>query len=79
MQEKSMAASVFNEQLFENRLVNLKDSQESIISLSQWCLQNRDHHKKIVNCWLHCLKRGMHKSLFLIRNSSLCSFSFNYS
>lgn len=57
------ATSVFNEQQFENKLVSLKDSQESINSLSAWCLQNRDHHKKIVNCWLHCLKRG--KTFFL--------------
>ena len=53
-----MTTSVFNEQQFENKLITLKDSQEAINNLSSWCLQNRDHHKKIVNCWLHCLKRG---------------------
>ncbi|KAK6643694.1 hypothetical protein RUM43_005204 [Polyplax serrata] len=66
-----MAATIFNEQQFENKLVNLKDSQESINTLSSWCLQNRDHHKKIVNCWLHCLKRvkiEQRLSLFYLAN-----------
>jgi len=51
--------SVFNEHQFEKRLQSLKDSQESIQSLSAWCLQHRQHHKKIVACWLRILKKGM--------------------
>ncbi|KAL0278276.1 UNVERIFIED_CONTAM: hypothetical protein PYX00_000133 [Menopon gallinae] len=65
------ATSVFNEQQFESKLVSLKDSQDAINSLSSWCLQNREHHKKIVNCWLHCLKRvkiEQRLSLFYLAN-----------
>ncbi|GFG35332.1 hypothetical protein Cfor_01369 [Coptotermes formosanus] len=50
--------SVFNEHQFEKRLQSLKDSQDSIQSLSAWCLQHRQHHKKIVACWLRILKKG---------------------
>ncbi|XP_069682453.1 uncharacterized protein [Periplaneta americana] len=49
--------SAFNEHQFEKRLQLLKDSQESIQSLSSWCLQHRQHHKKIVGCWLRILKK----------------------
>lgn len=49
----------FNVSLFEKKLQTLKDSQESINSLSAWCLENRHHHKKIVQAWLNVLKRGM--------------------
>jgi len=51
-------SGTFNEQAFEERLQNLKDTQEAINALSSWCLQNKENHKKIVTCWLHCLKRG---------------------
>jgi len=51
--------STFNEHQFEKRLQLLKDSQESIQTLSAWCLQHRQHHKKIVGCWLRILKKGM--------------------
>ncbi|XP_044738871.1 uncharacterized protein LOC123300368 isoform X2 [Chrysoperla carnea] len=47
----------FNVSLFEKKLQGLKDSQESINSLSAWCLENRQHHKKIVQAWLNVLKR----------------------
>ncbi|XP_076267917.1 uncharacterized protein LOC143200984 isoform X3 [Rhynchophorus ferrugineus] len=47
----------FNALQFEKTLTNLKDSQESINSCCQWCLKNRQHHKKIVNSWLNVLKR----------------------
>ncbi|GLV40097.1 uncharacterized protein CBL_03755 [Carabus blaptoides fortunei] len=47
----------FNCIQFEKRLMQLKDSQDSINSLSAWCLENRQHHKKIVNAWLNVLKK----------------------
>lgn len=49
--------SDFNVLQFEKRLTSLKDSQESINNCCQWCLENRVHHKKIVNVWLNVLKR----------------------
>lgn len=47
----------FNTLAFEKRLMQLKDTQESIQSLSSWCLKQREHHKKIVASWLNVLKR----------------------
>lgn len=43
---------------FEKRLLNLKDTQDSIQAMSAWCLQNRSFHKKIVTSWLGILKQG---------------------
>ncbi|XP_055546292.1 uncharacterized protein LOC129730760 isoform X2 [Wyeomyia smithii] len=42
---------------FEQRLRDLKDTQDSIQQLSAWCLQRRAHHKKIVSSWLNVLKQ----------------------
>lgn len=53
-----MATSDFDVELFERRLHTLKDSQESIQGLSAWCLERRQHHKKIVATWLQVLKKG---------------------
>ncbi|XP_023937662.1 uncharacterized protein LOC112045618 isoform X2 [Bicyclus anynana] len=47
----------FNTLVFEKKLSQLKDTQESIQSLSSWCLKQRLHHKKIVSSWLNVLKR----------------------
>lgn len=47
----------FNAVQFEKKLMQLKDSQESINSLSAWCLEHRIHHKKIVIAWLSVLKK----------------------
>ncbi|VVC93890.1 unnamed protein product [Leptidea sinapis] len=47
----------FNPLVFEKKLSQLKDTQESIQSLSSWCLKQRNHHKKIVSSWLNVLKR----------------------
>nr|XP_022911780.1 uncharacterized protein LOC111422781 isoform X2 [Onthophagus taurus] len=47
----------FNTIQFEKKLQSLKDSQESINSFCHWCLQNHQHHKKIVISWLNVLKR----------------------
>ncbi|XP_060832791.1 uncharacterized protein LOC132916645 isoform X1 [Bombus pascuorum] len=52
-----MASSDFDVELFERRLHTLKDSQESIQGLSAWCLERRQHHKKIVATWLQVLKK----------------------
>lgn len=49
----------FDNELFEKKLQGLKDSQESIQSLSSWCLERRQHHKKIVATWLQVLKKGI--------------------
>lgn len=48
----------FQEDNFEQKLLGLKDTQESIQSLSLWCLKHSQQHKKIVSCWLHVLKKG---------------------
>ncbi|XP_060807772.1 uncharacterized protein LOC106138511 isoform X2 [Amyelois transitella] len=47
----------FNTLAFEKKLMQLKDTQESIQGLSSWCLKQRVHHKKIVSSWLNVLKR----------------------
>ncbi|XP_063978031.1 uncharacterized protein LOC135162955 [Diachasmimorpha longicaudata] len=52
-----MANADFDAELFEKKLHTLKDSQESIQSLSSWCLERREHHKKIVATWLQVLKK----------------------
>lgn len=59
----------FNEQQFEKRLLTLKDTQESISTLSSWCLQQHQHHKKIVSLWLQVLKKGM---LIILLNKQMC-------
>ncbi|KAL1377310.1 hypothetical protein pipiens_004205 [Culex pipiens pipiens] len=51
------AAGEFDVPGFEQRLRDLKDTQDSIQQLSAWCLQRRAHHKKIVNSWLNVLKQ----------------------
>lgn len=48
----------FNEIDFEQKLLKIKDTQESIQGLSAWCLQKRAYHKKIVAAWLNVLKQG---------------------
>lgn len=47
----------FNSIQFEKKLTGLKDSQDSINGCCIWCLENRQHHKKIVSTWLNVLKR----------------------
>lgn len=44
---------------FEQRLTNLKDTQESIQTMSAWCLKHRPNHKKVVSSWLNVLKQGI--------------------
>ncbi|KPU73081.1 uncharacterized protein Dana_GF15060, isoform B [Drosophila ananassae] len=47
----------FDEELFETRLEALKDTQDGIQQMSNWCLQHRSNHKKIIQCWLNVFKR----------------------
>lgn len=49
----------FNEALFEQKLLYLKDTHDSIANLSSWCLSHQEHHGKIVSTWLNVLKRGI--------------------
>ncbi|XP_057656389.1 regulation of nuclear pre-mRNA domain-containing protein 2 [Diorhabda carinulata] len=57
MGTQTLLEGEFNVLQFEKQLTTLKDSQEAINNCCQWCLQNRAHHKKIVNAWLNVLKR----------------------
>ncbi|KAG4073751.1 hypothetical protein HA402_000975 [Bradysia odoriphaga] len=52
-----MGTEDFNSVEFEQRLTGLKDTQDSIQSMSAWCLKNRTNHKKIVSSWLNVLKQ----------------------
>ncbi|XP_059615681.1 regulation of nuclear pre-mRNA domain-containing protein 2 [Phlebotomus argentipes] len=53
----SVAPEEFDTVVFEKNLSGLKDTQDSISSMSTWCLQWRSHHKKIVSSWLTVLKQ----------------------
>ncbi|XP_024083913.1 regulation of nuclear pre-mRNA domain-containing protein 2 isoform X4 [Cimex lectularius] len=55
--EGKKAMESFNEQAFEQKLYQLKDTHDSIASLSSWCLFNQQHYSKIVSTWLSVLKR----------------------
>lgn len=59
------SAGEFDVPGFEQRLRDLKDTQDSIQQLSAWCLQRRAHHKKIVNSWLNVLKQAKLNFCFL--------------
>lgn len=48
----------FDVERFEKKLLNLKDTQDSITGLSKWCLSKRAAHKQIVRSWLGVLKQG---------------------
>ncbi|XP_014286600.1 uncharacterized protein [Halyomorpha halys] len=47
----------FDEDEFEEKLLYLKDTQDSIGSLSGWCLMHQEYHEKIVSTWLNVLKK----------------------
>lgn len=47
----------FDEGVFEEKLLYLKDTQDSIGSLSSWCLLHKEYHEKIVSTWLNILKK----------------------
>jgi hypothetical protein len=67
--------SEFDTEQFEKKLVELKDTQESIQHLSAWCLQRRTHHKKIAISWLNVLKQGTLLKIFRIRGVTADHFS----
>lgn len=48
----------FDSDKFERKLLNLKDTQDSITGLSKWCLSKHAAHKPIVKSWLKILKEG---------------------
>jgi CID domain len=64
--KSKMSEHHFSEAHFEKSLTNLKNTQESIAGLSSWCLQHKQHHKKIVNCWFRVMKKGLF--LFVVQN-----------
>ena len=67
----------FDVERFEKKLLNLKDTQDSITGLSKWCLNKRAAHKQIVRSWLNVLKKGERFSWTgLLQSSSINSFVF---
>ena len=58
MATSSSNGAVFNEHSFEKKLLNLKDTQESIQGLSTWCLHHKIHYKQIIQCWLAVLRKS---------------------
>jgi hypothetical protein len=56
--KSKMSEHHFSEAHFEKSLSGLKNTQESIAGLSTWCLQHKQHHKKIVTCWFKIMKKG---------------------
>jgi len=71
-----MTSSDFDVEFFERKLYTLKDSQESIQGLSAWCLERRQHHKKIVATWLQVLKKGKYQILNLLSYSYFRYYRF---
>lgn len=68
----------FDTDRFERKLLNLKDTQDSITGLSRWCLSKRAAHKQIVRSWLNVLKQGESSSWMLLRKAdSVGHFSEN--
>ena len=68
----------FNSLDFEKRLMQLKDSQDSINQLSAWCLKNRQYHKKIVASWLNALKKGLNLIILYLYNYNRERVTFSY-
>jgi hypothetical protein len=60
----------FDCERFEKKLLNLKDTQDSITGLSKWCLSKHAAHKPIVKSWLKILKEG--KQYFSYMAGSFC-------
>ena len=53
-----MVMSGFSQLDLEKRLTQLKDTADSIQTLSAWCLKHKHQHRRIVNSWFKILKRG---------------------
>lgn len=49
----------WNSERFEKKLLNLKDTQDSITGLSKWCISKRAAHKQIVRSWLKIVQQGL--------------------
>ncbi|XP_070541993.1 regulation of nuclear pre-mRNA domain-containing protein 2-like [Ptychodera flava] len=47
-----------NEHSFERKLQSVNNTQDSIQTLSLWCVHHKAHHKKIVNLWMKVLKKS---------------------
>lgn len=48
--------SEYTEAIFERKLVDLRDSQKEIQSLSQYCVHHRQHCKSVVKVWYKNIK-----------------------
>eukprot|EP00090_Calanus_glacialis_P036992 TRINITY_DN6332_c0_g1_i2.p1 TRINITY_DN6332_c0_g1~~TRINITY_DN6332_c0_g1_i2.p1 ORF type:complete len:376 (+),score=117.16 TRINITY_DN6332_c0_g1_i2:52-1128(+) len=48
--------SDYTEAIFERKLIELRDSQKEIQSLSQYCVHNRQHCKSVVKVWYKNIK-----------------------
>ncbi|XP_037082551.1 regulation of nuclear pre-mRNA domain-containing protein 2-like [Pollicipes pollicipes] len=53
-----MVMSAFSQLDLEKRLSQLKDTAESIQTLSAWCLKHKHQHRRIVNSWFKIIKRA---------------------
>lgn len=61
----------FSDSHFEKKLVNLKDTQESIQNLSAWCLSHKSDFHQIIKCWLKVIKKRkseLYLPLFYLAN-----------
>ena len=48
----------FQEALLEKRLHSLANTQESIQSMSAYCLQSKGKAKQVIDVWLKVVKKG---------------------
>jgi len=53
----STSSKVFDDAAAEKRFLNAKNTQESIQSVSNWAMQHKSHHEKIVAVWFSALKK----------------------
>lgn len=67
----------FDVERFEKKLLNLKDTQDSITGMSKWCLNKRIAHKQIVRSWLNVLKQGKLLQLDVVVSSSNACLIFS--
>jgi len=51
-----LTMSDYTEAIFERKLIDLRDSQKEIQSLSQYCVHHRQHCKSIVKVWYKNIK-----------------------
>lgn len=68
----------FDNEAFEKKLLNLKDTQDSIQGLSSWCLHHRAAHKKIVTTWLSVLKTGKYNSVMVLVPKKFIRITFSH-